>query len=92
MTPSGGRNPRHRPSPRSTGGWPPVPRPSDPPTLPRELVRLQLAEHPGCQWQARMVRCPRPAEVVVESRERVLRSSCEQHVPAWLRTGARPVA
>lgn len=92
MTPSGSRNPRHRPPPVRL-----------PPSHARERVRApdrdtrtpaerHLAENETCQWQARMVRCMAEATDVVESRERVLRSSCEQHVPAWLRTGGRRVA
>lgn len=92
MTPSGSRNPRHRPPPVRL-----------PPSHAREHVRARdrdsrtaaerhLAENETCQWQARAVRCVAPATDVVESRERVLRSSCEAHVAAWLRTGGRRVA
>jgi hypothetical protein len=104
MTPSGSRNPRHRPAPvrrpespshaRTRGG--------DGRTRPNafpvkdlsaaELRARQLELHETCQWQRRMIRCTAAATDVVESRERVLRSSCEQHVPVWLRTGARRVA
>lgn len=89
MTPSGSRNPRHRRSPND--GPPPMrvrAREGDGQTP----AQRQLTDHPTCQWQARMVRCPAAAEAVVESRERVLRSSCVRHVPAWLRTGGRVVA
>jgi hypothetical protein len=91
MTPSGGRNPRHRPAP--------VRRPS--PTVvaavakasasPDETRRRQLAAHPICQWQARMIRCVAEATDAVVSREGVLRSSCAGHVGAWTRTGGRLV-
>ena len=57
---------------------------------PEQAARLYLAGHPTCQWQARGVRCVAEAATVVRSRERVLRSSCAAHLPAWLRTGARP--
>lgn len=84
-------DPRYRPSPMSTGGWPTVARRAEePPTADRR--RRQLAEHPGCQWQARAVRCVTQAVDVVVSREDVLRSTCEGHVGAWLRTGARRLA
>lgn len=84
-------DPRYRPSPTSTGGWPTVARRAEePPTADRR--RRQLAEHPGCQWQARAVRCVTQAVDVVVSREDVLRSTCEGHVGAWLRTGARRLA
>lgn len=88
----GNRDPRYRPSPTSSGGWPATSprRPAPVEQLPpRELRRRHLAEHPGCQWQARMVRCARPAQDVVESREGVLRSTCLADLPRWLRTGAR---
>lgn len=92
MTPSGSRNPRHRPPPVRL-----------PPSHARERVRARdrdsrtpaerhLAENPTCQWQARAVRCVAPATDVVRSRQGVFRSSCEAHVLPWLRTGARQVA
>lgn len=92
---TGNHDPRYRPQrspqPTSSGGWPEVARwAEEPPTAQRR--RLQLAEHPGCQWQARAVRCVTQAVDVVVSREDVLRSTCEGHVMAWLRTGARRLA
>lgn len=91
----GNRDPRYKPSPTSSGGWPVASRrpavPPDPTPAP-ERRRLQLAAHPGCQWQARAVRCVAKAVDAVVSREGVLRSTCEQHVAPWLRTGARRLA
>jgi hypothetical protein len=85
------RTPRYRPAPNAyRPGTTSSPRPPDPPTT-ADRVRWQLAEHPTCQWQARAVRCVAVAEDVVASRAGVLRSSCAQHVLAWLRTGARLV-
>lgn len=85
----GNRDPRYRPSPTSTGGWPTVARRVEEPS---DRRRAQLAAHPGCQWQARAVRCVAKAVDAVVSREGVARSTCEQHVAPWLRTGARRLA
>jgi hypothetical protein len=70
--------PRYRPP-----GSPPPPPPPAP-----DPARVQLAAQPYCGWQARAIRCVADAEVVVRSREGVLRSSCATHLAAWLRTGA----
>jgi hypothetical protein len=78
----GSRDPRYRPSSR---------RPSAPPDADTVAHWAQLAEFPSCQWQARAVRCVAVAADVVRSREGVLRSTCDRHLLAWLRTGARPV-
>ena len=91
-------DPRYRPSPSSSGGWPAQPRPVRPvrPVPPRAAVAAlrwrQLADEPGCQWRSRAVRCVAEAVEVVRSREGVTRSSCERHVAAWLRTGATRLA
>ena len=86
------RTPRYRPAPGAyrpgiTSSSPKRAAPPDP-----DPVRRHLAEHPHCAWQNRLVRCVAEAVDVVRSREGVLRSSCGQHMPAWLRTGAERVA
>jgi hypothetical protein len=88
------RTPRYRPAPNAyrPGIAPPSPRRADPPPPPDlDPVRGHLAAHETCQWQKRSVRCVAEAVDVVASREGVLRSSCAQHLTAWLRTGARLV-
>ena len=82
------RTPCYRPAPNAyrPGISSAAPKPSPAPDP--DPVRRHLAAHPTCAWQARSVRCVAEAVDVVRSREGVLRSSCEQHVPAWLRTGA----